>query len=32
MNRFDFLGYRNQLNEDRALALFEIKSEASNTV
>lgn len=28
MNRFDFSGYRNQLNEDRALALFEIKSEA----
>lgn len=28
MNRFDFSGYRNQLNEDRALALFEIGSEA----
>ncbi|BCG93886.1 endonuclease [Mesorhizobium sp. 131-2-1] len=28
MNRFDFSGYRNQLNEDRALALFDIRSEA----
>lgn len=28
MNRFDFSGYRNQLNEDRALALFDIQSEA----
>lgn len=28
MNRFDFSGYRNQLNEDRTLALFEISSEA----
>lgn len=28
MNRFDFSGYRNQLNEDRTLALFEIGSEA----
>ena len=28
MNRFDFSGYRNQLNQDRSLALFEIKSEA----
>jgi predicted extracellular nuclease len=28
MNRFDFSGYRNQLNEDRTLALFDIKSEA----
>lgn len=28
MNRFDYSGYRNQLNEDRTLALFEIASEA----
>ncbi len=28
MNRFDFSGYRNQLNEDRTLALFEIHNEA----
>jgi predicted extracellular nuclease len=28
MRRFDFSGFRNQLNEDRALALFEIKDEA----
>lgn len=28
MNRFDFSGYRNQLNEDRTLALFEIANEA----
>lgn len=28
MNRFDFSGFRNQLNQDRALALFAIKSEA----
>ncbi|WP_378952595.1 endonuclease/exonuclease/phosphatase family protein [Mesorhizobium sp. ANAO-SY3R2] len=28
MNRFDFSGYRNQLNEDRTLALFDIRSEA----
>ncbi|MBB6013320.1 putative extracellular nuclease [Aquamicrobium lusatiense] len=28
MNRFDFSGFRNQLNQDRTLALFEIKSEA----
>ncbi len=28
MNRFDFSGYRNQLNQDRTLALFEIRSEA----
>ena len=28
MNRFDFSGYRNQLNQDRTLALFEIQSEA----
>ena len=28
MNRFDFSGYRNQLNEDRTLALFDIQSEA----
>lgn len=28
MNRFDFSGFRNQLNEDRTLALFEIKTEA----
>ena len=28
MNRFDFSGYRNQLNQDRTLALFEIRSES----
>ena len=28
MNRFDFSGFRNQLNEDRTLALYEIKTEA----
>ena len=28
MNRFDFSGYRNQLNQDRTLALFAIKDEA----
>ena len=28
MNRFDFSGYRNQLNQDRTLALFDIQSEA----
>ncbi|RUU14434.1 endonuclease [Mesorhizobium sp. M7A.T.Ca.TU.009.01.3.2] len=28
MNRFDFSGYRNQLNEDRTLALFDIQTEA----
>ncbi|MBS3650596.1 endonuclease/exonuclease/phosphatase family protein [Pseudaminobacter sp. 19-2017] len=28
MSRFDFSGYRNQLHQDRALALFEIKDEA----
>ncbi len=28
MNRFDFSGYRNELNQDRALALYEIKDEA----
>lgn len=28
MNRFDFSGFRNQLNEDRALALYHIKDEA----
>ena len=28
MNRFDFSGYRNQLNEDRTLALFDIQNEA----
>lgn len=27
MNRFDFSGYRNQLNQDRTLSLFEIGSE-----
>ena len=27
MNRFDFSGFRNQLNQDRTLALFEIKNE-----
>jgi predicted extracellular nuclease len=28
MNRFDFSGFRNQLNQDRSLALFAIKNEA----
>ena len=28
MRRFDFSGFRNQLNEDRTLTLFEIKDEA----
>ena len=28
MNRFDFSGYRNQLQEDRTLALFQIRDEA----
>jgi predicted extracellular nuclease len=28
MSRFDFSGYRNQLHQDRTLALFEIKDEA----
>jgi predicted extracellular nuclease len=28
MNRFDFSGFRNQLNQDRTLALFDIKTEA----
>ena len=28
MNRFDFSGFKNQLNQDRTLALFEIKDEA----
>ncbi|MGB3387423.1 MAG: endonuclease/exonuclease/phosphatase family protein [Pseudaminobacter sp.] len=28
MNRFDYSGYRNQLNQDRTLALFDIKDEA----
>jgi predicted extracellular nuclease len=28
MNRFDFSGFRNQLNQDRTLALFQIKNEA----
>ncbi|TIP00387.1 MAG: endonuclease [Mesorhizobium sp.] len=32
MNRFDFSGYRNQLNEDRTLALFDIQSEAEYRV
>ncbi|MDI6027926.1 endonuclease/exonuclease/phosphatase family protein [Corticibacterium sp. UT-5YL-CI-8] len=32
MNRFDFSGYRNQLNQDRTLALFEIQSEADYRV
>lgn len=27
MNRFDFSGFRNQLNQDRTLALFEIRDE-----
>ncbi len=27
MNRFDFSGFRNQLNEDRTLALFDIRTE-----
>ena len=28
MNRFDFSGFRNQLNQDRSLALYEIQNEA----
>ncbi|MBN9244783.1 MAG: endonuclease/exonuclease/phosphatase family protein [Mesorhizobium sp.] len=32
MNRFDFSGFRNQLNEDRTLALFDIRSEAEYRV
>lgn len=28
MNRFDFSGYRNQLNQDRSLSLYHIKDEA----
>ncbi len=28
MNRFDFSGFRNELNQDRALALFDIRDEA----
>ena len=28
MNRFDYSGFRNQLNQDRSLALFEIHDEA----
>lgn len=28
MNRFDFSGFRNELQQDRALTLFEIKEEA----
>ena len=28
MNRFDFSGYRNQLQQDRTLALFHIRDEA----
>jgi predicted extracellular nuclease len=28
MNRFDFSGFRNQLNADRTLALFDIRTEA----
>ncbi|MBL8581264.1 MAG: endonuclease/exonuclease/phosphatase family protein, partial [Rhizobiaceae bacterium] len=28
MNRFDFSGYRNELNQDRTLALYAIESEA----
>ena len=28
MNRFDYSGFRNQLHQDRTLALFEIKNEA----
>ncbi len=28
MNRFDFSGFRNQLNEDRTLALFDIRTES----
>lgn len=28
MNRFDYSGFRNQLNQDRTLALFQIKDEA----
>src|ERR1700754_2308019 len=28
MNRFDFSGYRNQLHQDRTLALYQIRDEA----
>lgn len=28
MNRFDFSGYRNELNQDRTLALYQIQNEA----
>ena len=28
MHRFDYSGFRNQLNQDRTLSLFEIKDEA----
>jgi len=28
MNRFDFSGFRNQLHQDRSLALYDIKDEA----
>jgi predicted extracellular nuclease len=28
MNRFDFSGFRNQLNQDRSLALYQIRNEA----
>src|SRR5690606_35105663 len=28
MNRFDFSGFRNQLQQDRVLSLYEIKDEA----
>ena len=28
MNRFDYSGFRNQLHQDRTLALFEIRNEA----
>lgn len=28
MNRFDFSGFRNQLNQDRSLALYQIRDEA----
>ncbi len=32
MNRFDFSGYRNQLNRDRAVALYQVESEAEYRV
>jgi hypothetical protein len=28
MHRFDFSGFRNQLNRDRSLALYEVRDEA----